>query len=275
MTTILDKIVAHKRQEVAHRKKNTSIATLEQRIKMRTPVFSLREQLLSPGQSGIIAEFKRRSPSRGIINAEADITQVTTGYLKAGASALSVLTDEHFFGGRDADLEEARQHNRCPILRKDFVIDEYQIIEACAIGADAILLIAECLTPDQLRHLAATAKQLGLEVLMELHAADQIDKLNEHVDLVGVNNRNLKDFSVSLAASFELAQLLPASVVKVSESGIDDPNAVVALRREGFRGFLIGDYFMRHADPAQTCRDFIGRVGRLQEQIDGGIAGGY
>lgn len=271
--TILDTIVAHKHKEVAERKARVSIAELEQHISRRQPPISLKERLLMPDQSGIIAEFKRKSPSRGFIHEGADASAVTTGYVQAGASALSVLTDAHFFGGSEADLLLARKNANIPILRKDFVVDEYQIIEAGAIGADLVLLIAECLTAAQLNTLAATARSLGLEVLMELHAADQLDKWNEHIGLVGVNNRNLKDFSVSLATSFELAALLPGEVVKVSESGIDDPNAIVALRREGFKGFLIGDYFMRHTDPALACREFISTAQRLQEQISGAIAG--
>lgn len=270
--TILDTIVAHKHQEVAERKARVSIAGLERQIAGRQPVISISQRLLLPGQSGVIAEFKRKSPSRGFINQGADASIVTSGYVQAGASALSVLTDAHFFGGGEADLLLARKNANIPILRKDFVVDEYQIIEASAIGADVILLIAECLTAAELKHLAATARGLGLEVLMELHAADQLDKWNEHVGLVGVNNRNLKDFSVSLATSFELATLLPQEVTKVSESGIDDPNAIVALRREGFRGFLIGDYFMRQADPVLACREFIDTAQRLQDQISGAIA---
>lgn len=269
---ILEKIIAHKKQEVAQRRELYPAKLLEQSVYFRTPTVSLRKYLQRPDKSGIIAEFKRRSPSKGDINPHASVERVSIGYMQAGASALSVLTDSHFFGGKNEDLTTARKFNFCPILRKDFVIDEYQLIEARSIGADAVLLIAECLGKEQLAQLARSAKSLGLEVLMELHSLPQLDKYCPEVDAIGVNNRNLEDFSVSLTTSLELASTLPAAAVKVSESGLDDPNAVVELRRAGYQGFLIGEHFMRQAEPGKACQEFIRRMRHIEEILDGAIA---
>ncbi|MGB1217031.1 MAG: indole-3-glycerol phosphate synthase TrpC, partial [Saprospiraceae bacterium] len=201
---ILQKITNHKKQEVADRKALYPAKLLEQSIHFNTEAVSLKKYLLREDKSGIIAEFKRQSPSEGMINAYAKVEQTSIGYMQAGASALSVLTDNAFFGGKSADLTEARKFNYCPILRKDFVVDEYQLIEAKSIGADAILLIAECLEKQQLAKLAATAKNLGLEVLMEVHSKEELDKFTDHVDIVGVNNRNLKTFEVNLENSLSI-----------------------------------------------------------------------
>lgn len=269
---ILDKIVAHKLTEVSERKSLYPVKLLEKSIYFETPVVSLKKYLHREDKSGIIAEFKRKSPSKGVINASATVEKVSIGYMQAGASALSVLTDEQFFGGKNADLTEARKFNFCPILRKDFIVDEYQLVEARSIGADAILLIAACLEKQQLADLASKAKALGLEVLMEIHAAEELEKLTSDVDVVGVNNRNLKDFSVSIQTSLELNDLIPAEFTRISESGINDPNAVVELQRAGFQGFLIGEHFMASANPPKTCREFIQHVGRIQELVEGAIA---
>ena len=255
--SILEKIIAHKKQEVAQRKELYPAKLLEQSIYFNTPVVSLCHYLQRPDKSGIIAEFKRKSPSKGAINPYASVEKVSIGYMQAGASALSVLTDQSFFGGKNEDLTEARKFNFCPILRKDFVIDEFQLIEARAIGADAVLLIAECLTAEEVRTLAGQARALGLEVLLEVHSIEQLTKLDPAVDLVGVNNRNLADFTVSIQTSLELAEAIPEDFVKISESGISDPNTVVQLRGAGFQGFLIGESFMKHADPGKACRTFI------------------
>jgi indole-3-glycerol phosphate synthase len=269
---ILEKIIAHKNNEVAGRRELYPAKLLEKSIYFHTPAVSLCKYLRREDKSGIIAEFKRRSPSKGDINPYAAVERVSIGYMQAGASALSILTDGEFFGGKNEDLTQARKFNFCPILRKDFIIDEYQIIEARAIGADAVLLIAECLEKAQLAQLARTAKSLGLEVLMEIHSQPQLDKFCPEVDAIGVNNRNLEDFSVSLAASLELAAALPAEVVKVSESGLDDPNAIVELRRAGYQGFLIGEHFMRQADPGKACQEFIRRIEQIEGILDGAIA---
>ena len=269
---ILEKIVAHKKEEVAERKALYPAKLLEQSIYFNTPVASLRKYLLREDKSGVIAEFKRRSPSKGDINPYASVERVSIGYMQAGASALSVLTDSQFFGGRNEDLTEARKFNFCPILRKEFIIDEYQLIEARSIGADAVLLIAECLSKQQLAQLARTAKGLGLEVLMEIHSREQLDKYTPDVDAIGVNNRNLENFEVSIVASLELAPALPAEAVKVSESGLDDPQAVVELRHSGYQGFLIGEHFMRQADPGQACREFIRQVQHIEDLLHNAIA---
>jgi len=269
---ILDQIVAHKKKEVAERKALYPVKLLEQSIYFETPVVSLRRYIQRPDKSGIIAEFKRRSPSKGDINPYASVEKVSISYMQAGASALSVLTDSHFFGGQNEDLTEARTFNYCPILRKDFILDEYQLIEAKSIGADAVLLIAECLTRQQLAGLARTARGLGLEVLMEVHRAEQLDKLPPEVDLVGVNNRNLEDFSVRIEPSLELAEHIPAGLVKVSESGISDAQTIVQLKEAGYEGFLIGEYFMATPDPGRTCRELIQQIRHIEELYKNAIA---
>jgi indole-3-glycerol phosphate synthase len=232
----------------------------------------MKKYLQRPDKSGIIAEFKRKSPSKGDINPYAKVEEVTIGYMQAGASGLSVLTDTHFFGGKNEDLTEARKFNFCPILRKDFIIDEYQLYEARAIGADVILLIAECLDRGRLKDLAQKAKELGLEVLMEVHSEDQLVKANEYVDIIGVNNRNLHDFSVSIQTSIDLFPVIPNDFVKISESGISDPNVIVQLKKVGFEGFLIGEYFMKDDEPHKKCQEFIDRVNDMEATLKYGIA---
>lgn len=269
---ILDKIVAHKRQEVAKRKEKYPVKLLEDSIYFETPTVSLSAYLQREDKHGIIAEFKRRSPSKGDINPYAQVEEVSIGYMQAGASALSVLTDGHFFGGKNADLTEARKFNFCPILRKDFVIDEYQIVEARSIGADAILLIAACLEKDELHRLATFARNLGLEVLVELHGEEELQKLSPEANVVGVNNRDLQTFEVSIAHSIQLFPKLPREMVKISESGLNDPQAVAELRRVGFQGFLIGEHFMRTERPGARCREFIKNIQRIEQLLDGAIA---
>ena len=269
---ILDKIVAFKRKEVAQRKEAKPVAVLEQSPMFERSVNSLKQALLEKDASGIIAEFKRQSPSAGIINDKVSVDEVTHGYVQAGASGLSVLTDMEFFGGSSADLELARETNpKTPILRKDFIIDEYQLLEAKAMGADVILLIAECLDKEQVTQLSAFAKALGLDVLMEIHSAEQLEKLNPNIDIVGVNNRNLKTFKTSLEASFELAEQIPVEFVKISESGISNLQAIVALRSQGYRGFLIGENFMRTADPGESCAEFIRKVAYMEDLLHNAI----
>ena len=253
--TILDTIIQHKRQEVAARRELVPVKLLEQSLYMPAQPLSLRRYLLRDDLSGIIAEFKRRSPSKGIINQHAPVERTTLGYMQAGASALSVLTDAEFFGGKNEDLTVARRFNFCPILRKDFVVDEYQIIEAKSIGADAVLLIAAVLTAEEVLRLGRLARSLGLEVLLEVHNAEELDRTlhPDAVSLVGVNNRNLHDFSVSLDTSGELAQCIPNEFVKVTESGLTSAADIEQLRAVGYRGFLIGETFMRHARPEKAC----------------------
>lgn len=264
MANILDTIIAHKRQEVAERQSLYPTKLLEQSRYYETPTVSLRHYLTREDLSGVIAEIKRRSPSQGDINPHVSVERVSIGYMQAGASALSILTDEQFFGGKSADLTLARRMNYCPILRKDFIIDEYQIVEARSMGADAILLIAACLTPPEIERLATFAHRLGLEVLMEVHDRTELERsLCDDIDLVGVNNRNLKDFTVSLDPSLELAELIPSRFVKVAESGLSDPAQVLRLRAAGYRGFLMGQRFMETAQPEKACARFIEQLRSL------------
>ena len=255
---ILDEIILHKRAEVSERKKTAPLNLLEQAPHFSRPAISVKEFIRRKDKTGIIAEFKRKSPSKGIINARASVEDTTRGYVEAGASALSVLTDEKYFGGSNDDLLCARTSNDCPILRKDFTIDKYQIAEAKSIGADAILLIAAVLDPAEATRLADYAHQLGLEVLLEVHNEDELRaNLGVGADLIGVNNRDLKTFSVSIDISRRLASLIPANVVKVSESGISSPETIADLRSYGYEGFLIGENFMKHPDPRAAATDFM------------------
>jgi indole-3-glycerol phosphate synthase len=266
--TILEKITEHKKKEVAKKQALYPTALLEQSIYFTTPSVSFKKYLLRPDKSGIIAEFKRHSPSKGDINPYASVEKTSIGYMQAGASALSVLTDSEFFKGKNADLTEARKFNFCPILRKDFIVDEYQIIEAKSIGADVILLIAECLDKNQVAQFSKLAKELDLEVLMEIHSIEQLAKLTPDIDVVGVNNRNLKTFEVSIQNSIELYPAIPDDFVKISESGINDPKSIIELKEVGFQGFLIGEYFMNSANPAKACKEFIQEIKRLENTVE-------
>jgi len=254
---ILDEIVAFKRKEVAERKTLLPIKKLEKSASFNRQVISIKEALLSTGSSGIIAEFKRKSPSKGMINEFVDVEQVTKGYVNAGASALSILTDEKYFGGSNENLIKARKVNSCPILRKEFIVDEYQIIEAKSIGADAILLIVACLSKEVISRFSKLAKSLGLEILLEIHNDDELEKIIPEIELVGINNRNLKNFKIDMEQSIKLASLIPDNYIKVAESGIDSPTIIQNLKSNGFKGFLIGEYFMRSPQPEKACEEFI------------------
>ncbi len=261
---ILDKIIEHKYKEVAERKSLYPMKLLEQSIYFSSPTVSLKKYVQRKDKSGIIAEIKRKSPSKGIINTSVSIERTSIGYMQAGASALSILTDKEFFGGSSDDLTIARKFNFCPILRKDFIVDEYQIVEAKSIGADAILLIAAALPVKRLNELALFAKSLGLEILMEVHTAEELTSNQEaEVDLIGVNNRDLRTFTVSLDVSKELVPLMPKGKVLVSESGIDSPAAILELRKHGYEGFLMGETFMKHSRPEQAAKDFIEELNQL------------
>ncbi len=260
--TILEKIILEKRQEVAQREAATPAAELEKAPLFRRPVLSARAALTAAGSSGIIAEFKRRSPSKGVINGTAEAGATTAGYVAAGAACLSVLTDEPFFGGTPADLQAARAANpHTPILRKDFVISEYQIAEARALGADFILLIASCLTPAEVVQFSKFAHSLGLEVLLEVHdEAELHSHLANSVDLVGVNNRNLSTFVTDVDTSTRLASLIPSTFVKVAESGLQHASTIRELRQTGYQGFLIGETFMKTPDPAATLASLVAEL---------------
>ncbi len=264
---ILEKIIKHKSEEVAERKSLIPVKLLEKSIFFPGKTVSMKKYIQREDKSGIIAEFKRKSPSKGVINKYATVEKTSIGYMQAGASALSVLTDSEFFGGSMDDLKTARRFNFCPILRKEFIIDEYQIIEAKSIGADVILLIASALEPKRIKSLAKFAKSLGMEVLMEVHNRSELEtNLHDDVDLIGVNNRNLKTFEVSIQTSIDLAPMIPDHYVKVAESGISDPASILALKSHGFEGFLIGETFMKTSQPAITCRKFIETVRQLEKE---------
>ena len=218
--------------------------------------FSLKEFLLDETKTGIIAEFKRQSPSKGIINGTADVLEVTQVYTLNGASCLSILTDEYFFGGSAQDLLKARVNN-IPILRKDFIIDEYQILEARSMGADVILLIAACLTPERVKELATFAKSIQLEVLLEIHSDEELKHICDETELVGVNNRDLKTFSVDINRSIELSKKIPDNKIKIAESGINDIETIRIFRKAGFKGFLIGENFMKQPDPTIAFVNFV------------------
>ena len=260
---ILDEIIQYKYDEVEENRSLYPVKLLERSIYFKTKPVSLKRYLLRMDKCGIIAEFKRRSPSKGTINEYASVEEVSIGYMQAGASALSVLTDKKFFGGSNNDLTVARKFNYCPVLRKDFIIDEYQVIEAKSVGADVILPIAEVLTGVQINKLAGLAKSFGLEVIMEMHDEEGLGKLNENIDIVGVNNRNLKNFSVDFKTSLSLAEKIPENFIKISESGIGDPETINELKAAGYNGFLIGETFMRTSRPEKTCARFINSIRQL------------
>ena len=242
---ILEQIIAHKREEVAA-------------LYAKKP--SLREALLA-SDTGIIAEFKRRSPSKGWIKEDGHADIIPLSYQQNGAAALSILTDEHFFGGHDDYIRQARQSGvTLPILYKNFVIDEAQLYAAALCGASAVLLIAACLSKQACAALMNKAHALGLEVLLEMHSEAELEYAELGPDLYGINNRNLGSFVTDVDNSFRLAELLPNDAVKVSESGISNPETVRLLRQAGFRGFLIGETFMKTADPGQTLAEFKLRI---------------
>lgn len=253
---ILDKIVIDKRKEVEAKRSLFSIDFLKNSPMFERETFSLSENVLK--KSGIISEFKRRSPSRQNINSTSGVIEVVQGYEKAGASGISVLTDTQYFGGALDDLLQVRHAVQIPVLRKEFIIDSFQIFEAKAFGADAILLIAAILSPQEIIDFSTLAQDLGLEVLFEIHNESELEKSTlSHIDLVGVNNRNLKTFEVSLETSKKLSKLIPDSKVKVSESGISSIEAINDLKRYGFKGFLIGENFMKTDDPGRAANQFL------------------
>lgn len=256
---ILEEIIAHKRIEIAAQEQNVPISFLEDLLEKNddmAKVHSMKASLAASA-TGIIAEFKRRSPSKDWINRDADAKVIPASYQQAGASALSILTDEHFFGGGLRDIRAARPTVSLPILRKDFIISRYQLLQAKAAQADAVLLIAAALSKEECNALACEAHKLGLEVLLEMHHEGELDYVNEYVDMAGINNRNLGTFHTDVENSFRMAEKLPADILKVSESGISNPQTVKLLRQEGFRGFLIGETFMKTANPGNILSIFI------------------
>ena len=258
MKNILDQIIERKKQEVADSKSAVSLQQLKESEFFGRETFSLEESLKS--KSGIIAEFKRKSPSKGIINDKADVLEVVKSYETSGASGISILTDSDFFGGSFADVLKARKEIDIPILRKDFMIDEYQFYEAKSIGADVVLLIAACLSVNQVQEFTELSHQLGLEVLLEIHTEDELMHFNKSIDLVGINNRNLKDFKVDLQHSVNLKNLLPVGTLSVAESGIYSVEDFEFLKEKGFDGFLMGEYFMKNENPGKTFEEIITEI---------------
>ncbi|HXL55057.1 MAG TPA: indole-3-glycerol phosphate synthase TrpC [Chitinophagaceae bacterium] len=254
---ILDKIVAYKKKEVEERKRLTPVSELEDFEFFEDECDLLKQSLLLSDATGIIAEFKRKSPSKGIINDKAGIFDVIDAYEMNGASGISILTDEKYFGGTIEDIYDYRAALGTPVLRKDFMIDEYQFYEAKAIGADVILLIAACLTPKQAKEFASLAKQLGLEVLLEIHNEEELEHICDEVDFVGVNNRNLKTFEVDINTSLNLIDKIPKDKIVIAESGISNVDTIITLKQAGFKGFLIGENFMKQPDPAIAFAEFV------------------
>ncbi len=262
MKDILSEIIAHKKNEVAGRKAEIPFAMLEKRLTAKTILFHSLNEALVQSTTGIIAEFKRRSPSKGWINRPADAAEVTKAYAAAGAAALSVLTDEEYFGGTLADLRLAVETVQIPVIRKEFIVDEYQLFEAKLAGADAILLIAAAITKEESNRFTVLAHQLQLDVLLELHDERETDYITPLNTLIGINNRNLGSFVTDVDKSFRMIDLIPKEAVLVSESGISDPGMVRELREAGYRGFLIGENFMKTADPGESLRRFLGEIER-------------
>lgn len=270
MSDILQQIVANKRQEIARQKEAISLKLMLAMgsERLERPTQSMRKAL-DASTSGIIAEFKRKSPSKGWLFPEAQAAHVVADYERAGASACSILTDDSFFGGSLGDLQKTRRRVKLPLLRKDFIIDDYQLYQARLFGADAVLLIAACLTKEQCNALVDTAHSLQLEVLLEIHREEELDYLTPSIDMLGVNNRNLGTFDTDVDNSFRLASAIEAQVGRVgdgsspllvAESGISDPATVTALRQAGFRGFLIGETFMKTTNPGNTLSTFIQEI---------------
>ncbi|HLP71263.1 MAG TPA: indole-3-glycerol phosphate synthase TrpC [Bacteroidales bacterium] len=258
--TILDNIIAAKRSEVKLLKRTVPTSQLQKSNFFEREAFSLFHSIMKENSTGIIAEFKRRSPSAGLFHNDISPAKVASGYCLAKASAISVLTDRAFFGGTINDLEEVRKVVDCPVLRKDFVIDEYQVIEAKASGADAILLISEVLPAHALSRLHSLATSLGLEIIVEIHDKKNIDSLPAGTKIAGINNRNLATLDVNLGNSEELAGIIPAGIIKVAESGIRSPEDYIRMKKSGFEGFLIGEYFMKNIDPGLACKTFIKEI---------------
>lgn len=257
---ILDKIIESKRKSLKEKKDWFSIKKLEASPFYERDCESLVKKLNESGTTGIIAEFKRRSPSKGIINNKAKIEEVVSAYENYGAAGISILTDEEYFGGNNEDLIKAREIVDIPLLRKDFIIDEYQVVEAKSIGADVILLIAACLTPAEVKRLAAIAKELGLEILLELHEENELEHICDDIDLIGINNRDLRTFEVDIERSLRMSEKIPTNKIKIAESGISSVENIRQFKQNGFKGFLIGENFMKEENPGEVFRKFISEL---------------
>ncbi len=255
---ILDKIVQRKKEELQLLKAKIPVQQVKDSAFFGRKTFSLKETLRL--KSGVIAEFKRKSPSKGIINNQISPLEVVSAYERSGASAISILTDKDFFGGSSEDIVEVRKSINIPILRKDFMIDEYQFYEAKSMGADVVLLIAACLSADQVKDFTDLAHQLGLEVLLEIHTDEELKHCHSGIDFVGINNRNLKNFEVDLDHSVQLKNSLPEGILSIAESGIYSIADFKYLKEKGFDGFLMGEYFMKAENPGKKFSEFIAQV---------------
>lgn len=258
MKNILDKIVQTKREEIESRNKMLPIEALKEEIIQQPQTKSMVKRILQPDLFGIIAEFKRQSPSKGILHPNPDVETITKAYAQF-ASGISVLTDEQYFGAKSEDFKVGLKSG-VPVLRKDFIVDPYQVYETRAMGADVMLLIAACLTPLQVSELSALAKSIGLEVLLELHEEQELQHVCTSVDMIGINNRNLKSFHVDIAHSIRMAEQLPANAVTIAESGINSVEVWKQLKDAGFKGFLMGEYFMKETDPSEKFLSFIQEI---------------
>lgn len=266
MNTILDTIIAHKREELVATKQGMPLEVLKDKAPFENPCRSIKQALLQHG-AGIIAEFKRRSPSRPNLNLHADIAEHVRHYENSGAAAISVLTDQHFFGGSLTDFETVRSTVKVPLLRKDFIVDPYQVYEAKAHGADVILLIAAVLEQGEMKELASLANELGMEVLLEIREEEELaGRLSKHITMVGVNNRNLKTFEVDVEQSVRLVNAIPDEFVKVSESGISSPAVLPRLIQLGYQGFLIGEALMKERNTCQEYHQTINNVHQPKAQ---------
>ncbi len=261
MKDILSEIVVNKKIEVARQKKELSLKELEKQLQQKADIpFKSLKEALENSETGIIAEFKRRSPGKGWLHKDADVGVAAKAYDDVGATALSILTDEKFFGGTLTDLKSAVQNVNIPVMRKEFIVDEYQIYQAKLYGASAVLLIAAAITKEESIRFTKLANQLELDVLLELHDERETDYISPLNELIGVNNRNLGSFVTDTEKSFRMAELLPIESVWVSESGISDVNVVKELRDAGYKGFLIGELFMKTGNPGESLMKFIQQI---------------
>ena len=256
--SILREIILNKRKEIDFFKKNNPISEIEKSLFFDREVISLKKSLIE--KSGIISEFKRKSPSKPNINLDAEVLTITRGYEISNSSGLSILTDSKYFGGSNEDITLVRNEINIPILRKDFMLDEYQIIESKSLGADIILLIAACLSKEEVENLSRFAKSFNLQVILEIHSEDELSYICDFIDVVGVNNRNLKKFETDINNSIKLADMIPSDFLKISESGISTSKEIFQLKEYGYDGFLIGENFMKNDDPVSACNDFIRKL---------------
>lgn len=257
MSNILDDIIAKRKQTVKQLKTVIPIGMWETMPLFTRETISLKDSLSNEKLNGIIAEFKRASPSKGVINDTTNIFEVVNNYQQYGACGISILTEPIFFNGSNDDVLSVAGSLKVPILRKDFIFEEYQLLESKAIGSDVILLIAACLLPKEVKRLAGYAKNIGLEVLLEIHNEEELQHICNDVDIVGVNNRNLKTFEVSIDTSLQLINKIPTGKMIIAESGISNVETIVTLKEAGFKGFLIGETFMKESDPGKAFKNFV------------------